>query len=431
MPAYAAGMTTSDAASRTTGLEGALEELSRDELATLLREWLLHGHLQDRVGIPLLYQYEVDREGAQDVAIDEWMTASPIYSRRTQQLLGFRGTNVETILKNIQIDIGSPPQYMDFRLKVVDDDHGEFWLDHCGALMDVEPMGENWVQGMCHTIEDPTFDATALATNGHAKVRPIHRPPRTPADRTPHCHWTVTIDPDHPTPAPHPNQALVEASVVASAPVVPPGPVDDADGLVDYSGRLDPDLRFEDFSRETLLSILPEVARQSHLLMRGYLLSVAQRVSPEIAEELGPRVLVGVVPVTASRLVRAFGIDGTDAAALASVLTLHPSLRPAGYVDATVVVVDESTVRLAFAPSGIFDEGDHHTWLAGLGGAGDRAIDALARAVNPRFVASAVVPRDGEVHAYEITLDPAAEPRLEEPETALARFSGAASFEFR
>ncbi len=350
---------------------------------------------------------------------------------RTQHLLGFRGTNVETILKNIQIDIGSPPQYMDFRLRVDDDDHGEFWLDHCGALMDVEPMGEDWVQGMCHTIEDPTFDATALATNPHAKVRPLHRPPRTPADRMPHCHWTVTIDPDHPRPEPHPNQAVVEASVVASAPVVPLAPVDDADGMVDYSGPLDPDLRFEDFSRATLLAILPEVARQSHLLMRGYLLSVAQRVSPEIASEVGPRVLVGVVPVTASRLARAFGIAGTDAAALAAVLALHPSLRPEGYVDATVEVVDDRTVRLAFAPSGIFQEGDDHTWLAGLGGAGDRAIDALARAVNPRFAASSVAPREGEVHAYEITLDPGAEPRLEEPETALARFSGAATFEFR
>ena len=48
-------------------------------------------------------------------------------------------------------------------------DHGEFWLAHCGALMDVEPMGSEFVHGMCHTIEDPTFDATAVATN--ARVR--------------------------------------------------------------------------------------------------------------------------------------------------------------------------------------------------------------------------------------------------------------------
>ena len=51
--------------------------------------------------------------------------------------------------------------------------------------MDVEPMGDEYVTAMCHDIEDPTFDATALATNPHAQVRPVHRPPRRPADRTP------------------------------------------------------------------------------------------------------------------------------------------------------------------------------------------------------------------------------------------------------
>ena len=82
---------------------------------------------------------------------------------------------------------------MDFRYRVVDHDYGEFWLDHCGALMDVEPMGPDFVVAMCHDIEDPTFDATAIATNARAQVRPIHRPPRVPADRAPR---DVALDPN-------------------------------------------------------------------------------------------------------------------------------------------------------------------------------------------------------------------------------------------
>ncbi len=129
------------------------------------------------------------------VAIEEWMASSPLYTRRMQRALGFEGDGVVTIFKGLQLDIGAPPQFMDFRYRVTDHDHGEFWLDHCGALMDVEPMGDEYVTAMCHDIEDPTFDATALATNPHAQVRPVHRPPpRRPADRTPHCLWTVTID---------------------------------------------------------------------------------------------------------------------------------------------------------------------------------------------------------------------------------------------
>jgi hypothetical protein len=408
----------------------ALAALTRDELAVLLREWLLHGHLQDRVGIPLLYEQGLEREEAEQVAIDEWMAASPVYSVRTQELLGFRGTTAEVILKNIQLDIGAPPQFMDFRMKVIDDEHGEFWLDHCGALMDVEPMGDDWVRGMCHTIEDPTFDATALATNPKAAVRPIHRPPRVPADRTPHCHWTVTIETDHVTPEPHPNQAVVEGSLAARAPVVPIAPAESPDGMVGYAGPCDPDLRFEDFSRETLLAILPEVARQSHLLMRAYLLSVAQRVSPEAASTLGPRVLVGIAPVTAGRLAQAFGVTGTDAASLARVLELHPSFQPPGYVDGRVTVVDDRRVRLAFGPGEIFEEGDDHTWLAGLGADADRAVDAIARTLDPRGSARAVATEGDERFAYELTVDDDAEPRLEEPETALARFSSAATFQF-
>ena len=121
------------------------------------------------------------REEMVQIAIEEWAGASPIYTRRMQQALNFEGNDVPTIFKGLQLDIGAPPQFMDFRYTIHDRWHGEFHLDHCGALLDVEPMGEKYVFGMCHTIEDPTFDATAVATNPRAQVRPIHRPPRVPA----------------------------------------------------------------------------------------------------------------------------------------------------------------------------------------------------------------------------------------------------------
>ena len=83
----------------------------------------------------------------EDVAIVEWMGASPVYSIRTQHAFDFADGNVPTIMKNLQLDIGAPHQFMDFRCQVFDENHGEFWLAHCGALMDVEPMGEEYVQG--------------------------------------------------------------------------------------------------------------------------------------------------------------------------------------------------------------------------------------------------------------------------------------------
>ena len=164
------------------------------------------------------------RDVMRDIAIAEWMGASPVYTRRMQRALGFGGDSVETIFKGMQFDVGAPPQFMDFRYRVTDHDHGEFWLDHCGALMDVEPMGPDYVVAMCHDIEDPTFEATAIATNPQAQVRPIHRPPRVPADRTPHCHWTVTIDDGHPhLPVPAEAEAMAgtRAATVELAPIDP------------------------------------------------------------------------------------------------------------------------------------------------------------------------------------------------------------------
>ena len=407
-----------------------LENLSRDQLATLLREWLLHGHLQDRVGIPLLYQYGVDREGAEQIAIDEWAGASPLYSLRMQDTLGFRGQTVDVILKNLQLDIGSPPQYMDFQMKVIDDNHAEFFLAHCGALMDVEPMGEDWVHGMCHTIEDPTFDATAAATSPYAVMRPIHRPPRTPSDRMPHCAWRIDIDPSTTPAVAHPNLAVVAQSVAAQLPVAEIAADDNSEGQVGYTVAFDPDLRFETLSHATLLAALSEVALQSHLLLRSYLLSVSERVSTDVAAEVAPRILTGVAPITAERLARAFGITGTDITAIVQVLALHPSFQPAAYVTPRVELVDETTVRFSLLASPIFDEADNFTWLAALSADGDRSVGAVARAINPRARAARVDARADEHVAYEIVVDPRADTMREEPETALARFSGAATFEF-
>ena len=96
----------------------------------------------------------------------------------------------------LQLDPGFPHHYMDVRYEVVDETHGFFELAHCGALMDAEPWGERMVTGMCHHIEDGTFDYTAQAVNPKARIRPVHRPPRVPSDRVPHCRWEVVIDDD-------------------------------------------------------------------------------------------------------------------------------------------------------------------------------------------------------------------------------------------
>src|SRR5262249_20363435 len=149
-------------------------------------------------------------------------------------------------------DVGFPHQYMDVHYELESPERGTFWLQSCGALLEVEKAGEEAVRSMCHAIEDPTFDASAVATNPLARCRPIHRPPRTPADRVPHCRWEVFID--H-TATPLEESTITKRVAAARLGAVDfPAPSADASGgLDDYRGPFDPDFRLEKLSRAALV----------------------------------------------------------------------------------------------------------------------------------------------------------------------------------
>jgi hypothetical protein len=77
------------------------------------------------------------------------------------------------------------------------------------------------VTNMCHHIEDGTFDVTAQAVNPKARIRPVHRPPRAPSDRSPHCRWEVVIDDDTDT-LPVADITRITAGTTAATFVFPP-----------------------------------------------------------------------------------------------------------------------------------------------------------------------------------------------------------------
>ncbi|MGV0787492.1 hypothetical protein ABQF33_11270 [Mycolicibacterium sp. XJ2] len=306
--------------------------LSRQELAVLLPELLLIGQLIDRSGMAWVISH-FGREEMLQVAIEEWMGASPIYAKRMQRALDFEGDDVVTIFKGMQLDIGAPPQFMDFRYTVHDRWHGEFHLDHCGALLDVEPMGEDYVRGMCHDIEDPTFDATAAATNRRAQIRPIHRPPRTPADRHPHCAWTVVIDESYPEVDDHPVLDVMRRTRATRTEFEPIDP--DDEGQSDYSGPLVSDFDFGAFSHSALVRMADEVTLQMHLLNLSFVIAVGKRAgtNTELATEICTKQLIGIAGIAAERIHRALKLAGGIEGAVRT-LQLHPMLNPAAYVDA-------------------------------------------------------------------------------------------------
>jgi hypothetical protein len=395
-------------------------DLSHDELASLVREYLLGGQLIDRAGMPTVIPRGVDVMAA--VAIDEWMGASPIYTKRMQRLLGFEEPTVATCLKGMQLDIGAPPEFMDFRMEVHDDHHGAFHLDHCGALMDVEPMGEDYVVAMCHHIEDPTFDATGWATHPKLRMRPIHRPPRTPSDRHPHCAWTVVID-----EAVEDNVEPEMAKRVgrSKAAQLPLATIDDiagsVDGRLDYAGPLDPDLRLHDFATPALLALADEIALQAHLLVLAFGLAVEDRSSTEDAVDAIHRQFTGVAGIVAERIHRSLGL-GTAAVDVVTVFELHPAFHPRAYVDWSVEL-DGDEVRLALGDCAARDEPGFASWITGLADGDDRPLSAIATAVDPHWS----VRPDGPDRWLVAWSD---EPNVELSDVKVTRFSTGATHVF-
>ena len=404
-----------------------IDELSHAELATLVPEMLLIGQLVDRAGMPALLG-EFGLDGMRDVAIEEWQAASPHYALRMKRALGIEGDGVAEIFKGFQLDVGAPPEFMDFRYVVHDHDHGEFYLDHCGALMDVEPMGEGLVKVMCHDIEDPTFPATAYATNAHAVVEPIHRPPRAPSGRTPHCHWAVRIDHDAP-PVELPFPAAESASSLVNGidfptPAVRPdsgeGPHDD------YAGPLMSDLRFDQFTRSALVRILREVYLQIHLLAVGFTQSVRRRSDAETALRLATYQCTGIAGIATERIAAALGVQTADGpGGLARVLAVHPLLAPVQYTGASVELSDDggaTEIRWTADAPWWQDE----CWSAVLDSGEAGPLEAAARGLDPRYRVDRR--REGTDVIARITLGTDAAD--ERDEVAVTRISTGAAFEF-
>jgi hypothetical protein len=402
-----------------------LDALSRGELLRVAHEYMLWGLVVNRAMLPQVLLHGGHLDDMNAVAIDEWMGASPVYTRRMRELIGIEGDNVEAIMKALQLDVGFVHQYMNVAYKLVDDHYGEFWLDHCGALLDAEPHGEGHVVGMCHTIEDPTFDATALATNPRARIRPIHRPPRVPADRHPHCHWTIAISSENEPVGPVALTEEVARLALASVPNTRDG-AGDGHGMVDYRGAFVPSLRLGDLATPTLAAVAREFQMQSHLLICSGELALRERFGDEIGARMIESSWVGAAWIASERMASTLAAAASVTERVAAVLAYTPALPPGfdRHVD-----VAGAHVRVTLQPSatGVFDVA--HPGCAGMLARGQIAgIEASVRALDPS--ASISVADTHERVIVDIEVGAQRDPAPEPPEIPLMRIGMVSSWEF-
>lgn len=405
-----------------------LEDLSRDALARLGREYMMFGHIRDR-GIMPVIAMRFGIQAVEDIAIEEWMGASPLYTRRMRRAMNITGDSVASIMKSLQLDVGFPHRYMDVGYAVESEHVGYFWLNCCRALLDAEPFGDKAVLSMCHAIEDPTFDATAYAVNPRARMRPIHRPPRQPADRVPHCRWEIRIDAEN-EPAPEPAITRLVRACRLTDFTLDPVDISDGEGKPDYGGDFDPHFRLDDLSHRALVIVCKELSLQNQLLGRSSMLAMTQRFGTEAAREAIAAQWLSIAPLSTRRLCEAMGITGSGAAAILRMLQLHP-IFPRDYARLGFELVDPSHGRFWFENCAALEDEEPRGFLSFLDDPDCPGLNAMVQAVNPRARCRLVgAPNEQARLAWEVIVDDNAVAAKEPEEARLLDHSTVTGFRF-
>jgi len=378
-----------------------LEDLDRAQLAQYGREAMIMAQLNSRAGYGGL-SMKHGQQYYKDVAIDNWMAASPIYTQRMQKALGFAtDADIPKIFKGLQLEVGFSHQYFKPHFEVVSGEEGFFWLESCGPLLETESRGEEAVRVMCHDIEDPTFDATAVATNPRAKVRPVHRPPRKSPDQVPHCKWRVYIDHDAEPLTEIPMTGEMRKTKLAQVAIERPA-ANASGGMDNYDCAVIEQVFLEHFSYPALVVICKEIAIQCHLLTRTLALAVEKRVGEDAALALAEFQLTGSAWPTSERLRQWLGLEGKGVDDIAKVLELHPLLQPAEYINFAVTKTAAGKLQLVFGdclaareqmPYGVYQllESGHDAWLEAL-------VRGVDRTASVRRI-------DGENMVWEVAVD--------------------------
>ena len=413
----------------------AFERLAHDALARLGRELMLFAHFHDRGLMPLVAA-RFGREHMTPLACDEWMGASPVYNARARALLAIPGDGVSAIFKSLQVDPGFAHRYMDVRYELVSESLGYFELPFCGAYQDVYAISrgaEPAIRQLCHEMEDPTFDATAIAVNPRARVRPEHRPPLALGHVGPTCRWRVYLD-DAAQPYP---PLAVRDEVAASRAArfrFADLPAELGPGMRDYSGAFVPDFQLELLAHPVLARLCREITLDVHLLNRASAASLRARWGAAVARELAREQWAALAPVYVPRLRRVLGIAGDDAASILKTLQVDPAL-PHEYVRRGAALESPARGLFWIEECEALAEGEPAGWLGLLADRERPGGDAVAAAVNPRARCIPVDP--ASVHApgrkprlaWRIEIDPNAEPRAEAPMANAVRVSNVARFE--
>jgi len=101
--------------------------------------------------------------------------------------------------------------------------------------------------------------------------------------------------------------------------------------LADYSGEFNPDIKYDDFSKEVIVNALNAFGEFSHKLDGIWYLAVKELVGNDKALACDMKVWERAKGLLAELTTRVFGIKGNDVAAAMKTLQLEPTARPSTF----------------------------------------------------------------------------------------------------
>jgi hypothetical protein len=238
---------------------------------------------------------------------------------------------------------------------------------------------------MCHDIEDPTFDGTAIATNPLARMRPVHRPPRLVMDNSkPHCEWNVFID--------HDAEPLTEPAVTTMmrgsklAQVVIARPENrEAGGMDFYTGPVFEQLQLELLSHAALVVVCKEIAIQNHLLINSLMIAIAEKYGTDAAHKIAEFQMTGSGWVMSNRLRDWLGCtSGIDA--IIDVCAVHPAFQPCEYHAIKIEKTGANSASFQLQDCPALQENAEYSfgWFAALQRGQTAGLEAIMKGVDPR-----------------------------------------------
>jgi hypothetical protein len=156
-----------------------MEDLSTAMLSQQLKEFALDVHLLQRSSY-LSVERNFGDAAVLELIPEHCRGMAPIYHARIRRLFGIDGEDMTAILKLLQLDHHFVPEYVKTGVRLIDEAHGQFWIEDCEAIADGSTSGiltglwRGQVIGLEQIVQDINPRAVVTVAEADGKRRFVY-----------------------------------------------------------------------------------------------------------------------------------------------------------------------------------------------------------------------------------------------------------------